>query len=77
MSRVAVVGNPRGRRRRAPARRRGRLGAETHELRYVHAEDGEAYRHEFGPGVEVWALEDGRILLEHRDGKPLWAEFDV
>ena len=54
----------------------GVIGAETLAVWYEHAEDGGLYVHEFGPGVQLVAMDDGSICLEHDDA-PLWAEFEV
>lgn len=50
---------------------------EVYDIRYQHADDGENYVHDFGPGVELEALDDGEIHLSHRDGLALWQEFDM
>lgn len=50
----------------------------VHEVRYVHLDDGEAYRHEFNDDVEMWAIQRGDsrdVLLTHKQGKPLWEDF--
>lgn len=53
-------------------------------LEYIHAdqeideETGEEITrvHDFGPGVEMWALDDGSVLLRHRNPrKRLWDDF--
>lgn len=53
------------------------FGEEVHAVTYRHAEDGENYVHDFGPDVEMEALEDGTVLIFHADGKPVWDEFEV
>lgn len=30
------------------------------------------YKHVFGPNVQILGLDNGDVLLHHRDGKPLW-----
>ncbi len=55
----------------------GVIGEETLAVYYEHAEDGEAYVHEFGPDVELIAEPDGSVRLEHRDGRELWDEFEL
>ena len=44
------------------------------EIRYVHNEDGKAYKHTFGLDVQMIALRDGSILLSH-PRKPLWGNY--
>lgn len=44
------------------------------ELRYIHIEDGKAYKHEFGLGVEMIALDNGSIMLYH-PRKKLWGDY--
>lgn len=53
------------------------MGDEVYAVTYRHEEDGQDYVHEFGPDVELEALPDGSVLLTHRDGRPLWDEFEV
>lgn len=43
-------------------------------LQYVHAEDGEVYRHEFDGDVMAEALPDGGLLISHPT-RPVWGEF--
>lgn len=43
-------------------------------LEYVHDDDGEAYRHDFRPGVVMEGLEDGSVRLYNPD-RPIWQEF--
>ncbi len=55
-----------------------KMSGDVHELRYVHADDGEPYRHEFNGDVEMWAIQRGDsrdILLTHKRGLPLWEDF--
>ena len=35
------------------------------------------YRHEFQPGVELWALADGSLLLRGAHGQRIWEDFYV
>lgn len=55
----------------------GVFGTSVYDLTYRHGDDEQDYVHEFGPDVELEALPDGSVLLSHRDGKPLWQEFEV
>lgn len=55
----------------------GRIGEEVMAVWYRHADDGLPYVHEFGPGVELYADDDGTVHLEHADGRELWADFEV
>ena len=55
-----------------------KMSDDVHELRYTHTDDGEDYKHPFEGEVEMWAVLAGgerRILLVHKQGKPLWEEF--
>lgn len=52
------------------------FGAGVYDVRYRHADDDHDYVHTFGPDVELAALPDGSVLLSHRDGLPLWDEFE-
>lgn len=55
------------------------LSRRVEEIDYRHVKDpagkGVVRFHPFGPGVEMWALPSGEVLLRHRDGKPLWEDF--
>lgn len=53
------------------------MGARVLSIEYVHADDGERYRHDFGRGVEMFAQSDGTVLLRHREHprKRVWADF--
>lgn len=54
----------------------GVIGQETLAIWYEHADDGGLYVHEFGPGVQLVAMEDGSVCLEHEE-LPLWDDFEV
>lgn len=46
------------------------------DLTYRHAEDDQAYIHEFEhPAVQMEALPDGSIRLYHSEGKRLWGDY--
>lgn len=67
------------RRRRNPPRELGgdRFSRNVRRIEYVHDQDGDpdAIRvHDFGEGVEMYALPDGSILLSH-PRRPLWDDF--
>lgn len=56
----------------------GKIGKDVHDIRYKHAKDSKNYEHEFGKGVEVYAVErNGKrdLLLTHKEGLPLWDDF--
>ena len=77
---LLVIHNPpiRVRRMLGSSRVIGVMSQDVHEIRYTHAEDNESYKHEFGDGVQMFAVErDGLrdIHLTHVDGKPLWEDF--
>ena len=55
----------------------GLIGDDVYDVRYQHADDGLDYVHDFGPNVELEALPDGSVLLSHRDGLPLWDDFEM
>lgn len=42
---------------------------------YVHAGNGENYRHDFGRGVVIEALPDGSVRMFRPDGKPIIRDF--
>lgn len=42
---------------------------------YVHAENGENYRHDFKAGVTIEALPDGSVRIFRPDGKPVIRNF--
>lgn len=60
-------------RRVAPGRVVGQIASNVHEIRYQHAEDGEFYRHPFDPGVKMFAINGGDILIT--SDVPLWEDF--
>lgn len=66
------------RRRRNPPRERGeRFSRNVRRIEYVHDQDDDpdAIRvHDFGEGVEMFALSDGSVLLTH-PSRPLWDDF--
>jgi hypothetical protein len=62
------------RRRRQP-RRADIIAKRVLEIRYIHIEDGQPYRHEFAPGVLCEVLPDGSARLYRPDGKPVWKNF--
>lgn len=77
---LLVIHNPpiKVRRMLGSSRVIGVMSQDVHEIRYTHADDGESYKHEFGDGVQMFAVErDGLrdIHLTHVDGKPLWEDF--
>lgn len=61
--------------RNNPPERRHPIGVNTYALAYQHDEDHSPYVHNFGADVRVYGLEDGSVLLEHVDGRPLWDDF--
>lgn len=77
---LLVIHNPpiKVRRMLGSSRVIGVMSQDVHEIRYTHADDGQSYKHEFGDGVQMFAVErDGfrDIHLTHVDGKPLWEDF--
>lgn len=68
MATLAILGNK-------PPRAGARaLSGEVQRILYVHVEDGKRYEHEFGPGVEMWALKDGSIIVRHPE-KRIWEDM--
>lgn len=65
---IAVVGNP------PPVKGAELVSGRVYALEYEHSDDGHDYRHDFGPGVEMWALPDGTVLLRHPE-KDLWGDY--
>jgi hypothetical protein len=55
-------------------RTRTPIATSVHTVAYTHCGDGKSYKHEFGPGVKMFALGNGDILLTH-DTKRLWEDF--
>jgi hypothetical protein len=55
-------------------RERKKMSSTVHHIEYTHSEDGKHYRHDFGPGVTMFALGNGDILLTHAT-KKLWEDF--
>lgn len=51
------------------------MSADVRAVEYVHADDGELYRHDFGPGVSLRAMRDGSIKLAHTGGKTVHRDF--
>jgi len=45
-------------------------------VEYVHDDNGEPYRHDFGRGVEMEGLEDGSVRL-FNPRRNIWRDFDV
>lgn len=41
------------------------LMGQVHSITYRHAQDGEDYIHEFGPSVDMVALDDGYLAIRH------------
>lgn len=63
---LLVLANPKG----------GKLfGKEVIEIRYVHAEDGRAYKHDFGSDVRMAAMPDGSVRLYSTTGRRIWGDF--
>lgn len=44
---------------------------QVHSISYRHAEDGHDYIHEFGPSVDMKALDDGYLSIKHGSGDVL------
>lgn len=44
-------------------RRGKRMSTRVLSIYYVHEHNGKNYEHEFGKGVEMWAMDDGTILI--------------
>lgn len=75
---LVVLGNPPLKLSKAAARGAaagGRVFArEVLELRYIHQEDGKAYKHTFDKGVQAVALPDGSVRLVN-PRKPIWGDY--
>ena len=50
------------------------LSEDVVSIRYVHADDGELYQHDFDGGVSAEVLPDGGFLISHPT-RPVWGEF--
>ena len=65
--------------RRPPSARAELLSAHVILIDYEHQDepdpDDPVRRHEFSPGVELWVLPSGELLLRRVDGRPLWKRF--
>jgi hypothetical protein len=77
-----VIFNPPGRRSRRTQYQGkvvGIVGKRVHDIRYVHADDGQAYEHPFETPVMLYAMQehDGShdILLKSPGGLELWRDF--
>lgn len=44
------------------------------EVRYIHDDDGEPYKHEFRPGVKMEALPDGSLRI-YKPGSRVWSDL--
>lgn len=67
---ILVMGNP-------PRGKRGKgreFGKQVLEVRYIHSEDGKAYKHPFTKGTRMEALPDGSVRIFHPT-KPSWKDF--
>lgn len=53
----------------------GQIASNVHEIRYEHAEDGEFYKHEFNPGVKMFAINGQAHEVLLTGDKPLWKDF--
>lgn len=52
---------------------------DVERISYVHVEEQRTNItrvHDFDPGVQMWALSNGGVLLLRGDGEPLWDEFE-
>lgn len=50
------------------------MSREVTEIRYIHLEDGHAYKHSFKKGVRMAIQEEGSVLLYHPT-KRIWDDF--
>jgi hypothetical protein len=76
MPAVTIFGNPKKRRRKkGEPDVIGVVSTNVLEIRYIHAQDHEPYKHVFGKGVCCEFRADGTALLYQKDGKPVWGEF--
>jgi len=62
---LAIVSNP-----------PGVMSHEVERIEYRHAQDGEAYFHDFGPGVSLEAMKSGEVRIRKRGGGKVWDDFD-
>lgn len=55
------------------------MSRDVQRLEYSHVDEARSITrvHDFGKGVEMWALEDGAVLLRSSRGRRLWDEFEV
>lgn len=65
---LAVFGNP-------PEEAVGLISKHAIQIRYIHAEDGKPYQHDFGDGVCLEALPDGSVRIYGLHGQPVWGNF--
>lgn len=61
--------------RRGKALAVGTLSRGVIRLAYEHVADGQAYEHEFSPGVCLDVLADGSIRVYRPDGLPVWEDL--
>lgn len=47
------------------------MSGDVHSIEYRHNQDGQDYRHDFGPGVVMDAEADGTVRLTHAGGRGL------
>lgn len=53
------------------------IGEHVYSVSYRHAQNSAPHFHDFEtPGVEMWGMDDGTVVLRHPDGRPLWHDFD-
>lgn len=50
------------------------ISYEVEEIKYIHSDDGKAYRHSFGPNVRMLAMADGSVRIYHTS-KKVWGNF--
>lgn len=55
------------------------MSTQVLQVRYVHRDNDEQYKHDFSDGVSMVAVKDAEgnqaIMLYRRDGKPIWKDF--
>jgi hypothetical protein len=71
--RRATAPRPTTRRAASPPRLERLIGRQVEEVRYQHQTDGRYYKHGFGPGVRMYGLSNGQILISH-PSKHLWED---